>query len=189
MTPHDSVLMQCSGLCESCRLWFVTPTSSARLPMSHRYASFPVRAGPLRMPVLQSRATCADPCGLFAVWPDSWPCSLVPVSASADSRRQKALGFLPSVVATRPDLTGNDRSQRAHALPMLRPKARPLCITIIGRSRHLVRGPGANGAMVGMCTEKRHPYDWKASHFTGLPASGENQSRLFCSESFGLCAS
>jgi len=49
------------------------------------------------------------------------------------------------------------------------------CITIIGRSRHLVRGPGANGAMVGMCTEKRHPYDRMASHFTGLPASGENQ--------------
>lgn len=28
--------------------------------MSHRYASFPFRAGPLKMPVLQSRSTCAD---------------------------------------------------------------------------------------------------------------------------------
>ena len=73
--------------------------------------------------------------------------------------------------------------------PKIAPKARPLCITIIGRSRRLVRGPGANGAMVGMCTEKRHPYDRKASHFTGLPASGGNQSRLFCSGSFGLYAS
>jgi len=48
----------------------VTPTSSARLPMSHRYVSFPVRAGPLKVPVLQSRATYAGPCGLLAVWPD-----------------------------------------------------------------------------------------------------------------------
>ena len=83
--------MQCSGLCESCRLWFVTPTSSARLPMSHRYASFPVRAGPLRMPVLQSRCTCAaivrSVCGVarfLAVL--AWL-----IRASATSERKKPL--------------------------------------------------------------------------------------------------
>ena len=181
MIPHDLILMQCSGLCESCRLWFVTPTSSARPPMSHRYASFPVRAGPLRMPVLQSRATCADPCGLFAVWPDSWPCSLVPESASANSRRQKALEALPSVAQLRHiidvlPLAG--RTAEAQGLccsdndgPRLCQRQGHCATRSLAGQGVWSEAPARTGLWWAVCTEKRHPYDRKASHFTGLPAS------------------
>ena len=122
--------------------------------MSHRYVSFPVRAGPLKVPVLQSRDTCAIPCGLLCGWGQRKPATLCRLVSALVQKRQKPLRLCRPWVQHGP-FPGNGRISRAlQVFPRLHPMATTLCITINGRSRRLVRGPGANGAMVGRLYRK-----------------------------------